>query len=155
MEIIVFAEQYQSNQWGVWEHKCDSQESQALFAGAVTMAKERPGEEGPELADYMESARRLFNVGVGPVDNPQDGDLRVYCVVVDNVVIGVFEKIRQYSRKVAETHRTAVAAPRNTATRPEEHVHPERVTQERIQPGRVQPEADRPGFLHVVALAKS
>jgi hypothetical protein len=33
--------------------------------------------------------------------------MQVYCIVVDQTVIGVAEKIRQYSEKIVEAHQFA------------------------------------------------
>ena len=52
----------------------------------------------------------MFNVVHGPATNPQDGDMRVYCVCVDKIVIGVFEKIRQHSQKFAGTQKIVKVA---------------------------------------------
>ena len=54
--------------------------------------------------DFLEGARAVFNVALGTAESPSDGDTRVYCVCMGKVVIGVYEKVRQYSQRVMENH---------------------------------------------------
>jgi hypothetical protein len=52
----------------------------------------------------------MFNVVRGTPAGPKEGDIQVYCVCVDQTVIGVGEKIRQYSERIIETHQFAEVA---------------------------------------------
>ncbi len=105
MEIVVFAEQFKNGKWDVWKHVCSPEEGEAVVDAALARAKVRSSRERPIHNDFLEGARGTFNVVHGPATNPQDGDLRVYCVCVDKIVIGALEKIRQHSQKAAETQK--------------------------------------------------
>jgi hypothetical protein len=103
MEIVVFAEQFKNGNWDVWKHVCSPEEGEAVVDAALARAKVRSSRERPIHNDFLAGARSTFNVVHGPATNPQDGDLRVYCVCVDKIVIGVLEKIRQHCPKFAGT----------------------------------------------------
>ncbi len=110
MEIHVFAEQLMNGSWDFWEHTCSPKEVKALVDTAVARALDRRPVEKPIHGDYLEGARNIFNVSLGLPTDPKDGDTRVYCVCVGKVVIGDFEKVRQYSQRIAEAHRFAALA---------------------------------------------
>ncbi len=105
MEIVVFAEQFKNGKWDVWKHVCRPEEGEAVVDAALARAKVRSSRERPIHNDFLEGARGTFNVVHGPATDPQDGDLRVYCVCVDKIVIGALEKICQHSQKAAETQK--------------------------------------------------
>jgi hypothetical protein len=102
MSIVVFAEQFRIGSWDVWEHTCSPKEVEALVDSAVARAMSRTSVEKPAHDDFLQGARHIFNVALGPANDPRDGDIRVYCVCVDQVVIGVYDKVRQYSEGVRE-----------------------------------------------------
>jgi hypothetical protein len=104
MEIVVFAEQFRDGHWDVWEYECNPTEANAIVDSALSRAKGRAVGAKPIHDDFLASARRQFDVAQGTQTNPRNGDLRVYCVCVDKLVIGVYEKIRQYSHRLTETH---------------------------------------------------
>jgi len=104
MRFVVFAEQFRHGNWDVWEHQCSPSEVTALLDSALERSKQRSSKGRPTHNDLIESARRIFNVERGPEPDPWEGDIRVYCVCAGELVIGVYEKIRQYSGKIAETH---------------------------------------------------
>jgi len=109
MEIVVFAEQYRNGAWDVWEYECNPIEAKALVDAALARANARETPGKPVLDDYLESARCLFDISHGAPAFPRNGDTRVYCVCVDKLVIGVYEKIRQYSQRLAESEEFAAA----------------------------------------------
>lgn len=109
MEIVVFAEQYRNGSWDVWEYECNLIEARALVDSVAARASARQANPKPVLDDYLESARCLFNINHGTPSFPRNGDTRVYCVCVDKLVIGVYEKIRQYSHRLVESEEFAVA----------------------------------------------
>jgi len=115
MEIVVFAEQYRNGSWGVWEYECNPIEARALVDSAATRANAREIDGKPVLDDYLESARCLFDITHGTPALPRNGDTRVYCVCVDKLVIGVYEKIQQYSQRLIETHEFVEAGMRMSA----------------------------------------
>ena len=103
MEIVVFAEQFRNGSWDVWEYECNAVEAKALVDSAVARATDREIGARPMHEDLLASARCLFDVARGTSAIPRNGDTRVYCVCIDKLVIGVYEKIRQYSQALAET----------------------------------------------------
>jgi hypothetical protein len=110
MRIIIFAEQFMNGVWDVWEHTCSSKEAQAVVDSALSRAKGHTLNGRPSHKDFLETARQIFNVARGTPNSPRDGDIRVYCICVDQTVIGVCEKIRQYSQRIMETHQSVEVA---------------------------------------------
>lgn len=110
MEIVVFAEQYRNGGWDVWEYECNPIEARALVDSAAARANARELNAKPVLDDYLESARCLFDITHGTPAFPRNGDTHVYCVCVDKIVIGVCDKIRQYSHRLAESEEFAAAS---------------------------------------------
>jgi hypothetical protein len=104
MKTVVFAEQFRNGSWDVWEHACSRNEVEAVFDSAFERAHQRSSHGQPAHDDFLESARSIFNVTLGTAESPRDGDTRVYCVCMGQVVIGVYEKVRQYSQRVMENH---------------------------------------------------
>lgn len=115
MEIVVFAEQFRNGSWDVWEHACNPIETKAVVDAVQARANGREINAKPIHDDFLESARCLFDVMRGTLLNPRNGDTRVYCVCVDKLVIGVYEKIRQYSDRLTESHRFIDAGMRMSA----------------------------------------
>lgn len=107
MEIVIYAEQFRYGNWGVWEHTCSPKEVDAVVNSALNRANGRSLNGKPVHDDFLEGARHLFNVSRGSAIAPKDGDTRVYCVCVDHLVIGVYEKIRQYSHRLASARQLA------------------------------------------------
>ncbi len=110
MGIHIFAERFTSGSWDFWEHRCGPKEADALVKCAIARALVRESTEKPSHNDFLESARHLFNVALGEPSSPRDGDTRVYCVCVGQVVIGIYEKVHQYSQRIAEAHHFAELA---------------------------------------------
>lgn len=110
MKIIVFAEEFRDGAWDVWEHTCSSKEAQAVVDSARAIAKGRASNGRLAHEDFLESARKTFDVRHGTPASPEDGDLQIYCICVEQTVIGVCEKIRQYSEKITEAHQFAELA---------------------------------------------
>jgi len=48
------------------------------------------------LSDYLEGARYIFDVAFGSLDNPREGDTRVYGVLVGDMVIAEYQKLQRY-----------------------------------------------------------
>lgn len=115
MKIIVFAEQFRNGAWDVWEHTCNAKEAKALLDSALESARGYMLNARPSHKDFLESGRKLFDVALGTPTSPKDGDTRVYCICVDQTVIGVGEKIRQYSERIMEAHQFAEAELGKTA----------------------------------------
>jgi hypothetical protein len=110
MKILVFAEQFRNGAWDVWEHTCSFKEAQTVLDSARSIAKGHSLHGRLAHEDVLEGTRRMFNVTQGTPASPQDGDIQVYCVCVEQTVIGVCEKIRQYSERITEAHQFAEVA---------------------------------------------
>jgi hypothetical protein len=113
MEIVIFAEEFRNGSWDVQEHACNPDEIAAVVDTARVKARVRSANGRPIHDDFLEGARCMFNVAQGTADNPREGDTRVYCICIDEVVIGVYEKVRQYSQKVTETQQFVKVAPKS------------------------------------------
>jgi hypothetical protein len=107
MRIIIFAEQFMNGNWDVWEHTCSQKEAQALVDSARSIAKTHTPKGRLAHEDFLQSARSIFDVANGTPASPRHGDIHVYCLCIDQTVIGVCEKIRQYSERIAEAHQFA------------------------------------------------
>jgi hypothetical protein len=107
MRIIVFAEQFRNGVWDVWEHRCSAKEGKALLDSALESARSYMLKARPSHKDFLEGARKMFDVAHGTASSPKDGDIQVYCICVDQTVIGVAEKIRKYSERIVEAHQFA------------------------------------------------
>lgn len=118
MEIVIFAEQFKNGSWDVWEHLCNPQEAAAVVDTARVRATVR-SQGRPIHADFLESARSIFNVEGGLASAPNDGDVRVYCVCVDRVVVGNYEKIHQYAQRLAGIQEFVKVAPKDQPGRHE------------------------------------
>lgn len=110
MKIIVFAEQFSNGAWDVWEHTCSPKEAQTLLDSARSIAKGHSSNGRLAHEDVLQGARKMFDTAQGTQASPKDGDLHVYCVCVEETVIGVCEKIRQYSDRITEAHQFAEVA---------------------------------------------
>ena len=115
MKVVVFAEQFANGSWDVWEHTCSSKEAQAVVDSALERAKGRALNGQPTHKDFLDSARQMFDVTRGRPGSPSDADTQVYCVCADQVVIGVYEKIRQYAHEITEAHEFVEVALQRTA----------------------------------------
>ena len=112
MEIVIFAEQFRNGRWDAWKHACSPAEIEAVVNTAIVKARVRASNGQPIHSDFLEGARCIFNVARGLADHPNDGDTQVYCICVDKIVIGVYEKICKYSQKVAEARELVQVAPK-------------------------------------------
>jgi len=115
MKIVVFAEQFTNGSWHVWEHTCSSKEAQAVVDSALERTKGRTLNGQPTHKDFLDSTRRMFDVTRGTPVSPSDADTHVYCVCADQVVIGIYEKIRQYAQEITEAHESVEVALQRTA----------------------------------------
>jgi hypothetical protein len=110
MKILVFAEQFRNGVWDVWEHTCSPKEAETVLDSARSIAKGHTSNGRLAHEDVLQGARKMFDVARGTQATPQDGDLQVYCVCVEQTVIGVCDKIRQYSERITEAHQFAEVA---------------------------------------------
>jgi hypothetical protein len=101
MKIVVYAEQFKDGSWDVWEHMCSQKEVDAIVNTAINRANGRALNSKPNHSDLLVGARRQFDVASGPAVTPKEGDTRVYCLCIDQLVIGVYKKIRQHSQRLS------------------------------------------------------
>jgi hypothetical protein len=94
--VIVFGLRSESGDWKPWEHTCTVDEVEAVVDSAKAKAADygRPGQL--TCVDYLEGSRYMFNVAYGPRERPADGDIRVYGVRVDRIVIGEYEQLKRH-----------------------------------------------------------
>ena len=107
MRIIIFAERFVNGSWDFWEHTCSQKEAQALVDSARSIAKTHTPKGRLAHEDFIQSARQIFDVAHGTPAGSRHGDIKVHCICIDQTVIGVCEKIRQYSDRIAEAHQFA------------------------------------------------
>ena len=96
MLITIFATRFQGEVWKDWEHICNEEEVEAVVDSANAKADERIRGGSPNFADYLAGARYIFDVACGPRERPREGDTEVYGVLVDEVVIARFERLREH-----------------------------------------------------------
>jgi len=96
MGITIFALRFEGGSWRDWEHTCDMEELEAVEDSARVKACDngRPG--APTYVDFLEGARYIFDIAFGPREKPQQGDVEVFGVLVDRMVIGRFEQMQRH-----------------------------------------------------------
>ena len=95
MKIIVLAERFEEGAWKDWEHTCDEGEVEAVIDSANAKAADRMHCR-PTYIDYMTGAAYIFDVARGPRDDPKDGDTRVYGAILDEMLIGISDKVERH-----------------------------------------------------------
>jgi hypothetical protein len=96
MGITIFALRFENGSWSDWEHTCDMEELEAVEDSARVKASDNGRSGGPIYIDFLEGARYIFDIAFGPRDNPKDGDIEVFGVLVDRIVIGRFEQMQRH-----------------------------------------------------------
>jgi len=100
MKIVVLAERFENGAWRDWEHNCDDQEVDAVIDSANAKAADRKQSQ-PSYIDYLAGAAYIFNVAYGPQEDPKQGDMRVYGVIVNEMLIGKYDKVQHHFENVA------------------------------------------------------
>lgn len=95
MKIVILAERFEGGAWRDWEHTCDQEEVEAVVDSANAKAFDHRHPR-PSYIDYLQGAAYIFNVANGPRQNPRDGDTRVYAAVIDEMLIGNFDKVEHH-----------------------------------------------------------
>lgn len=95
MKIVVLAERFEEGAWRDWEHTCDQDDIEAILDSAYAKALDH-GHHRPSYIDYLHGARYIFNVANGPKHTPREGDTRVYAAIVDEMLIGIVDKIEHH-----------------------------------------------------------
>jgi hypothetical protein len=96
MRITIFALRFEGGVWKDWEHNCDEEEIEAVADSASAKALENGRPAKPTYVDFLEGARYIFDVAFGLRENPQKGDIEVFGVLVDRMVIGQFEQMQRH-----------------------------------------------------------
>ena len=100
MEMVVYGSRFERGKWRNWEHTCSLKEIDAVddSARAKSVDHGRPGQ--PTHADYLAGAHYMFDVAKGPREKPAEGDIWVYGLRIDQIVIGLFEALeRHFARR--------------------------------------------------------
>jgi hypothetical protein len=95
MKIIVLAERFEEGAWKDWEHTCDEEEVDGVIDSANAKAADRMQSQ-PSYIDYLTGAAYIFNVAFGSREDPKDGDTRVYGAIVNEMLIGIYEKVEHH-----------------------------------------------------------
>ena len=100
MKIVVLAERFENGVWRDWEHACDKEEIESVIDSANAKAADRMQSQ-PSHIDYLTGTAYIFNVAYGSRENPKEGDTRVYGAVVDEILIGIYEKVEHHFQSAA------------------------------------------------------
>jgi hypothetical protein len=96
MGITIFALRFEGGSWKDWEHTCDREELEAVEDSASAKAFDNSRAGKPTYVDFLDGARFIFDVAFGPRETPQEGDVEVFGVLVDRMVIGRFEQMQRH-----------------------------------------------------------
>ena len=98
MKITVLAERFEEGAWKDWEHTCDEEEVEAVIDSANAKAADRVHSRPSDIdyLDYLTGAAYVFDVAFGPREDPKDGDTRVYGAIVDEMLIGISDKVERH-----------------------------------------------------------
>lgn len=102
MEIVVFAQCFRRGSWEPWEHQCGIEEVEGVADSARAYAADRGRIGLPVLVDYLDGARYIFDVAYGPPDSPKDGDIQIYGISVDGMLIGTYRELRYHLKVVKQ-----------------------------------------------------
>lgn len=96
VRMIVLAERFENGAWRYWEHECDRDDIRAFEEFAFTNALNRIGFAAPTSVDYLREAEFAFNTLSDPRETPIEGDIRVFGVKVNRIVIARHDELRRY-----------------------------------------------------------
>jgi hypothetical protein len=100
MKIVVLAERFEDSAWRDWQHTCNEGEVEAVIDSANAKAGDRAQSQA-SFIDYLSGAAYVFNVAFGTREGPKDGDTRVYAAIVNEMLIGTYDKIERHFRSAA------------------------------------------------------
>lgn len=100
MKIIVLAERFENGAWRDWQHTCTEEEVEAVIDSSNAKAADRMQSQ-PSYIDYLTGAAYIFNVSFGSRVEPRDGDTRVYGAIVNEMLIGIYDKIERHFQSAA------------------------------------------------------
>jgi len=96
MQITIFATKFEGGVWKDWEHACTYAETEAVLDSANAKAAEHGRIREPVFIDYLWGARYIFDVAYGTMNSAQDGDTKVYGVLVGSTVIAEYQELQRY-----------------------------------------------------------
>ena len=105
--IVVYGHRFHDGQWSDWEHICSSEEIDGVKDSARAKAFERGGQGQLLYCDYLEGSRYMFNVAYGTREHPEEGDIAVYGVCVNGMVLGEWGALKEHF----EARQSAVRRP--------------------------------------------
>jgi hypothetical protein len=94
--IVVYGLRFERGKWNSWEYTCSAEEIDGVVDSARAKAADHGRPEKPTYVDYLEGSRYIFDIAYGPREKPVEGDVWVYGVRVDQMVIGNFEELKHY-----------------------------------------------------------
>jgi hypothetical protein len=97
LRIVIFAERFESGAWIDWEHTCDETEVAGVQDSAQALAGDWSRSAGlPVFLDYLKGAEYIFDVARGRRSAPAEGDVKVFGVAVDEIVIARYERLKHH-----------------------------------------------------------
>lgn len=94
--IVVYGLRFERGKWRSWEHTCSKDEIDGVEDSAKAKAADHGRPEKPVYLDFLEGSRYIFDVAFGARENPAEGDVCVYAIRVDQMVIGDYEELKHY-----------------------------------------------------------
>lgn len=94
--VVVFGVRFVKAGWERWEHRCTYREINSLLESALAKAMEREREGNPAYIDYLDGARNMFDASFGTGAKPAEGDILVYGLRVDHILIGEFDFLKRH-----------------------------------------------------------
>lgn len=94
--LSVLGVRFENGRWVPWEHACTILEIEAVQDSALSRAYYRGGMVEPEHVDILDGARSVFNVEVGGLEAPLEGNIRIYGVRIDKILIGNYKALKNH-----------------------------------------------------------
>jgi hypothetical protein len=97
MKIVIFAERFENGACTDSEHTRDDAEVVGVQDSAQAIAGNWSRSAGlPILLDYLKGAEYIFDVARGGRSHPAEGDVKVFGVALDQIVITKFERLKHH-----------------------------------------------------------
>jgi hypothetical protein len=96
MRLVLFGEKFESGKWQQWKHQCDEVEVDAITDSAYVKAMEKANFGPPSPMDYLMGARSIFNISYSAEYGPIDGDIQVYALIVNQILVGFYDRFERH-----------------------------------------------------------
>lgn len=96
MKLVILAEKFKAGTWRHWKYICNENDIEAITDSAYVKAMDRANFGDPSPMDYLMGARYIFNVAYGSEDVPKEGDTRVYALLLNQIIIGFYERFERH-----------------------------------------------------------